>query len=188
MTLQWPWGNSLMKPNLNPYVTCVLVLGWDSLGVIMQVLATSPNKSTYLFLVHSRNFREGWDKGDLIRYYPFNPYITPFQHLGYVRCTLVLVSGLVLTIILILNVQNWGKKHKNKLFSPLLSWFDLAVTLRWPYNDLGVTASWRPILIHMSPVYLGWDSLGVMQVLATSLNKSIYLLFGPFPSFQRKVT
>ena len=112
----------------------------------------------------------------------------PFNHLGCICCTLVLVSRSVLTIILILNVQNWDKKHKNKLFSSLLSQYDLAVTLKWPYNNLGVTASWSPISIHMSPVYLGWDSLGVMQVLATSSEKSIYLLFCPFPSFQRKVT
>ena len=43
MTLQW--GNSLVKPNTNP---CHHVyLGWDLLGV-MQVLATSPNKSFYI--------------------------------------------------------------------------------------------------------------------------------------------
>ena len=53
-------------------------------------------------------------------------------------CTSVFGSRWVTTIIDISNKHNWSKNYTNKLFLPNLSWFDLAVTLRWPCHDLGV--------------------------------------------------
>ena len=35
------------------------------------------------------------------------------------------------------------KCWSNNLFSTVLSWFDLVMTLRWPYQDLGITPLWN---------------------------------------------
>ena len=43
---------------------------------------------------------------------------------------------------------------KNKIFAAVLSRFDLAVTLIWHYNDLGVTTLWNTT--PFQHVYLGW--------------------------------
>ena len=45
-------------------------------------------------------------------------------------------------IIYISSEQNVDKNKKNKLFPTVSSWFDLAVTLKWPYHDLGITPLW----------------------------------------------
>ena len=45
-------------------------------------------------------------------------------------------------IIYISGEQNVSKNNKNKLFPTVLSWFDLAVTLKWPYHDLGKSPLW----------------------------------------------
>ena len=45
---------------------------------------------------------------------------------------------------------NEPKNKKNKLFSTILSWFDLAVTLRWSNHDLGITPLWNLTLTHVT--------------------------------------
>ena len=50
--------------------------------------------------------------------------------------------GRIQAIIYISSEHNVSKN--NKLFSTVLSWFDLAVTLRWPHHDLGITPLWNP--------------------------------------------
>ena len=39
---------------------------------------------------------------------------------------------------------SYMKCWSNNLFSTVLSWFDLAMTLRWPYQDIGITPIWNP--------------------------------------------
>ena len=38
----------------------------------------------------------------------------------------------------------------NNVVSTILRWFDLAMTLRWPYHDLGITPLWNPTLTHVT--------------------------------------
>ena len=38
----------------------------------------------------------------------------------------------------------YWKCWSNNLFSPILSWFDLAVTFTWPCHDIEVTTLWNP--------------------------------------------
>ena len=57
---------------------------------------------------------------------------------------------------------SYWKCWSNNLLSTILSWFDLAVTLRWPYHDLGITPPWKspPTLVTMCtwlgfwPIYI----------------------------------
>ena len=42
------------------------------------------------------------------------------------------------------------KCWSNNLFSTVLSWFDLVMTLRWPYQDLGITPLWNPRPAHVT--------------------------------------
>ena len=42
------------------------------------------------------------------------------------------------------------KCWSDNLFSTVLSWFDLVMTLRWPYQDLGITPLWNPRPTHVT--------------------------------------
>ena len=46
--------------------------------------------------------------------------------------------------------QSYWKCLSNNLFSTVLSWFDLAMTLGWPYQDLGITPLWNPPPTHVT--------------------------------------
>ena len=44
-----------------------------------------------------------------------------------------------LAIMGISSEQNWSRNNKNLLYLTLLYWFDFAVTLLWPWDDLAMT-------------------------------------------------
>ena len=56
----------------------------------------------------------------------------------------MLESSWFSTTIDISSELNW------RLFWPILSWYDLAVTLSWPCHDLGVTPQWSPTPTHVT--------------------------------------
>ena len=60
----------------------------------------------------------------------------------------------------------YRKFWSNNLFSPILNWFDLAVTLRWPWGKNPV--KYNPNLVHH--VYLGWALPDVINVLVIGQN------------------
>ena len=45
---------------------------------------------------------------------------------------------------------SYMKCWSNNLFSTVLSWFDLVMTLRWPHQDLGITPLWNPRPTHVT--------------------------------------
>ena len=45
---------------------------------------------------------------------------------------------------------SYMKCWSNNLFSTVLSWLDLVMTLRWPYQDLGITPLWNPRPTHVT--------------------------------------
>ena len=51
--------------------------------------------------------------------------------------------GMLRAIIYITSEHNASKNNRNKLFSTVLSWFDLAVTLRWCHHYLGIIPIWN---------------------------------------------
>ena len=53
-------------------------------------------------------------------------------------------------IIYISREQNVRKNNRNKLFPTVVSWFDLALTLKWHYHDLGITPLWNPPPTHLT--------------------------------------
>ena len=83
-----------------------------------------------------------WHKGDLMGFYPSSPYITPVTSWG----VLVIVPCWGQVSFNHHRHLNWAdlKQHQQKrLFSPIWSWFDHPVTLRWPCHDLGLIPMWR---------------------------------------------
>ena len=73
---------------------------------------------------------------------PSNPYVIPVTFRGWFGIGLCWNLGMFQDIIYISSEQNVSKNNKNKLFPNVLSWFDLAVTLKLPYHDLGITPLW----------------------------------------------
>ena len=63
-----------MKSNPNPYHH--EYLGWAS-SAPLGVPVIGPKNDYACYLAHFCQIREGWDKGDLMGYYPSDPYITP---------------------------------------------------------------------------------------------------------------
>ena len=85
----------------------------------------------------------------------------------------MLESSWYSTTIDISSELNWSKTNKNWLFSPILSWFDLAVTemtLSWPWCDTPVKSNPNP----WHHVYLGWVSLNVFEVLVIGPNMTTH--------------
>ena len=58
--------------------------------------------------------------------------------------------GCFQAIIDISSEHNCRKNNNIKLFSTVLSWFDLVVTLSWPWHDLGVTPPWSLTQTHVT--------------------------------------
>ena len=144
MTLSWPWGNTPLKPNPN---SCHHVyLGWDSSSVF-DVVAIGPNMTIVELIIWS--ISAIWERGGIRKTWwgITPPGITPLGCFGYIP---MLGSSWFLTTIDISSELNWSKTNKNRLFSHILSWFDLPVTLRWPCHDLGVTPQWSPTPTHVT--------------------------------------
>ena len=55
----------------------------------------------------------------------------------------VLGSRMIQAMIDITSEHNVSKNNQNQLFVAVLSWFHLAVTLRWSQHDLGITPLWN---------------------------------------------
>ena len=70
---------------------------------------------------------------------PSNPYVIPVTSQGCFGVGLYWDLGMLQAMIDITSEHNVSKNNKNQLFSVVLSWFHLAVTLRWSHHDLGVT-------------------------------------------------
>ena len=58
--------------------------------------------------------------------------------------------GMIRAIIYISSEHNVSKNNKNKLFSTVLSWFNLAVTLRWPWHNFWRAPLWNPAPTHVT--------------------------------------
>ena len=87
-----------------------------------------------------------WKGGDKK---PSNPKCYPCNLLGLCIGP-YLDLGIFQAIIYISSEHNVSKNNKNKLFSTVFSWFDLDVTLRWPYHDLWITPIWNPAPTHVT--------------------------------------
>ena len=74
---------------------------------------------------------------------PSNPYVIPVTSQGCFSVGLCWDLGMLLAMIDITSEHNVSKNNKNKLFSAVLSWFHLAVTLTWSQHDVGVTPLWN---------------------------------------------
>ena len=112
-----------------------------------------------LYFVPFCHIRQGWNKGDLMGYNPPNPVITCYRLGRFLTLVRVGGLGMLQSIIDIPREHTCSQINKNKLFSLVLSWFDLAVTLRWPYHDIGVAPLWNPTPTHFSKCILaiGWN-------------------------------
>ena len=54
----------------------------------------------------------------------------------------------------------YWKCWSNNVVSTILRWFDLAMTFRWPYHDLGITPLWYPPPTHVTMnTWLGFRSI-----------------------------
>ena len=139
MTFTWHWGNSTMKPNPNPCHQCTWV-GFRPTGHRSRV-----------------------NKGELMRVKTLQPLYHPCNFSGCFCIGPCWSLGWFQAIIDISNEHNCRKNNNIKLFSTVLSWFNLVVTLSWPWHDLGVTPPWsltpthvtmcRPSWVGFRPVY-----------------------------------
>ena len=121
MTFRWPChdlGISQGHGNVKIYHQCA----------IWSISAISES-------VDIRVIWRGFEKNHQPLCYPCNPT-------GVIWCRSCWDLGMFQAIIYISSEQNVSKNNKNKLFPTVLSWFDLAVTLKWPYHDLGITPLW----------------------------------------------
>ena len=148
MTFTWHWGNSTMKPNPNP---CHHVyLGWLPAD-LLEVLAIGPNICFKIFLDHFCRNRQGWHKGDLMGVKTLQPlYHGPCNLSGCFAIGPCWSLDWYQAIIDISSEHNCRKNNNIKLFSTVLSWFDLVVTLSWPWHDLGVTPPWSLTPTHVT--------------------------------------
>ena len=68
--------------------------------------------------------------------------------------------GMFQDIVYISSEHNVSKNNQNKLFSTVLSRFDLVVTLRWPPHDLWITPLWNPTPTHVTMcTWVGFRSI-----------------------------
>ena len=96
-------------------------------------------------LDHFCHIRQSWheDEGRGRGWKTLQPLCYPCNLSGVIWCRSVLGSRYVSSIIYISSERNVSKNNKNKSFPTFLNWFDLAVTLKWPYHDLGITPLWN---------------------------------------------
>ena len=74
---------------------------------------------------------------------PSNPYVIPVTSQGCFDVGLCWDLGMIQAMIDITSEHNVSKNNQNQLSSAVLSWFHLAVALRWSQHDLGVTPLWN---------------------------------------------
>ena len=74
---------------------------------------------------------------------PSNHYVIPVTSRGCFGVGLCWDIGMLQAMIDIISEHNVSTNNKNLLFSAVLSWFHLAVTLGWSHHDLGVTPLWN---------------------------------------------
>ena len=74
---------------------------------------------------------------------PCNPYVISVTSQGCFGVGLRCDLGIIQAMIDITSEHNVSKNNQNQLFSAVLSWFHLAVTLRWSQHDLGVAPLWN---------------------------------------------
>ena len=132
MTLPWPWGNSSMKLNPNPCHHAYL--DW-ALSDLIKVPTISPNMTIIVFFGPPMPFQTGVTSRWFNGVSPLQPLYFPFNLLFIFSITPCWGLGGVLPSHT-LQVNIIGKKH---IYFALFSWFDLAVTLRWPWDDLEMT-------------------------------------------------
>ena len=104
--------------------------------------------SKYNISVVIWHMRQCWHKGDLrggggVKNSPTSNVI-PATSRGCFGIGPCWDLGMFQAILYISCEHNVRKNNKNKLFSTVLSWFDFAVTLRYPYRDLRITPLWNP--------------------------------------------
>ena len=85
VTLRWPfydlWVTPLSSPT-RPMSPCVLALGFIIMYLKYWSSVQTWQSLSYLF--HVCHMRKWWHKGDLMGYYPSNPYITPSPYINHV--------------------------------------------------------------------------------------------------------
>ena len=96
-----------------------------------------------LFLPYQTVLTRGWRKGGGGSEKKPNLYVIPVTSQGCFVAGLCWDLGMLQTMIDITSEHNVSKNSKNQLFSAVLSWFHLAVTLRWSQHDLAVTPLWN---------------------------------------------
>ena len=143
MTLQWPWGNKPVK--YNPISTCLLRLGLIRCNQCL--LATGQNITSVCYLDHFSHIRQYWRKdegGGRGGEKKPSPYVITVTSQGCFGGGLCWDLGMLQAMIDITSEHNVSKNNKNQLFSAVLSWFHLAVTLRWSDHDIGIrTPLWN---------------------------------------------
>ena len=135
MTLQWPWGNNPVK--YNPISTCLLRLG--VIRCNQCVLTIRQNITSVCLLDNFFHIRQHWhkDEGRGRGWKTLQPLCYPCNLSGVFLCRFVLGSRSSSS------EHNVSRNNENQLFSVVLSWFHLAVTLRWSHHDLVVTPLWN---------------------------------------------
>ena len=109
-----------------------------------------------LFMPYQTVLTKGWFEGGLKKL--SNPHAIHETPRGWFGVGLCWDLGMFQAIIEISIEQNVSKNNKNKLFPPVLSWFDLAVTLKWPFHDLGRPPLWYQTWTDVTYVFgLGFD-------------------------------
>ena len=101
------------------------------------------NITSVCYLIRFCYISQCWHKGDLKGVWkPLQPLCYLCNPRGWFGVGLCWDLGMFQTIISISSKQNVSKNNKNKLFPTVLSRFDLAVSSKLPYQDLGITPLW----------------------------------------------
>ena len=127
------------------------------------------------YLVHFCHIRQGWHKGDFTGggggSKTIQPLYSPCNLLSCFGKGLCLGPGVLRAIIDISSKHHFSKKKLlRKPFLTVLSWCDLAVTLRWPYHDLGVTPIWSSSPTHVTMCTWVGARTDLLEVLAIGSN------------------
>ena len=156
MTLQRPWGNNPVK--YNPISTYLLRLGVIRCNHCLLVIGQ--NITSVCYLDHFFHIRQYWHEDDRKGRGggTLQPLCYPCNLSGVFCVGLCWDPGKLQAMIDITSEHNVSKNHKNHLFSAVLSWFHLTVTLRWSHYDLGVTHLWNKAQPMSACVFgLGFD-------------------------------
>ena len=153
MTLQWLWGTNPVK--YNPNATCLLRLGL--IGCNQCLLAFGQNITPVCYLDHFIHITQHWhkDEGRGRGWKTLQPLCYPCNLSGVFCVRLCWDLGMIQAMIDITSEHNISKNNRNQLFSAVLKWFHLAVTLRWSQHEFGVSPLWNQTPADMSSCVLG---------------------------------